>query len=239
MELHELHVLEGHARAVGQRHAVAGADGAVGGEGVDAAVAAGGQDHRAGGQGTHLTRAHVEADDALTTAVLGDQRGDEKLVQALDVGELQRGLEDRVQHVKARLVGGEAGAPGGHAAEGPHADTAVRFPAPGAAPVLHLDHLERRLPHEHLDHVLVGQVVAALDGVEGVPVEAVGLPKHGRAAALGGDRVAAHGIDLGDHRHAQFGVGLGGRDGRPDARQPTPHDQDVVGRDLNGHGPRC
>src|SRR5205085_9781465 len=96
----------------------------------------------------------VEADHALAAPVLDDQRRDEELVAALDLGELERCLEDRVQHVEAALVGGEAGAPGGHAAERTDADGAVRLAAPRAAPVLELPDLERRLPDEHVHDVL-------------------------------------------------------------------------------------
>ena len=52
---------------------------------------------------------------------------DEPLVVARDRGVLQRGLEQRVQHVEAGLVGGEPGAHLLHAAERAHRDVAVRL----------------------------------------------------------------------------------------------------------------
>src|SRR5207245_4642187 len=123
------------------------------------------------GQGLHDPGADVETDNSLAATVLDYQRGHEELVVAVDLLVLERGLEGRVEHVEAALIGGEAGPPGGHAAKGPHRDVAVGLAAPRAAPVLELDDLERRLADEDLDHVLVGQVVAALDGVEGVAIE--------------------------------------------------------------------
>ena len=88
-------------------------------------------------------------------------------------GVLERGLEQRVQHVEAGLVGGEPGAHLLHAAERAHRDVAVRLPAPRAAPVLQPQQLARRLVDERLDRVLVAQPVAAGDRVVRVLVEAV------------------------------------------------------------------
>ena len=187
MELNHLHVLHRHAGAVSERHAVAGADVPVGGEGVDAAEAPGGEDRGPGGDGVDLAGAHVDGRDAHAPAVLHEQLGDERLVVAVNGVVLEAGLEERVQHVEAGLVGGEDGAPGAHAPEGPHRDGTVGVAAPRAAPVLHLHDLDRGLPHERLHHVLVREVVGALDGVEGVRVVAVVRGHHGRGAALGRD----------------------------------------------------
>ena len=70
--------------------------------------------------------------------------------------------------------------------------------------------------------------VAARDRVVGVLVEAVVGGDDAGRAALGRDRVAAHRIDLRDHRHVEPGVGLGDRDGGAQARAAAAHDQDVV-----------
>jgi hypothetical protein len=59
-------------------------------------------------------------------------------------------------------------------------------------------HLRAGLGAEDLDGVLVTEVVAALDGVEGVVFPGVGLVDSGVDAALGGVGVAADGMDLGD-----------------------------------------
>ena len=51
--------------------------------------------------------------------------------------------------------------------------------------MLQLDQLVAGLLDEDLDYVLVGEEVAALDGVEGMGVEAVVFAYHRRGAALG------------------------------------------------------
>src|SRR5258708_4959405 len=141
MELHHLHVLQPNAGAVRESHAVAGADVAVGGEGVNATETARGEDRGLGGDGVDLPRANVDGRDADASAVLHEQSGDEVLVVAVDGVVFEAGLKDGVQHVETGLVGGERGAPGGHSAERPYRDAAVGVSGPGAAPVLHLDDL--------------------------------------------------------------------------------------------------
>ena len=180
-----------------------------------------------------LPRHQLDGDDALHPAVIDQQLRHEPLVVADDAGVLQRGLEEGVEHVEAGLVGGEPRAHLLHAAERAHGDAAVRLAAPRAAPVLQPEQLLGGFLDEGLDGVLVAQPVAAGDGVVGVFVEAVVRADHGRGAALGRDRVAAHRVDLGDDGDAEPGVGLGDGDGRA---QPGPAaaDQDhVMGR---GHG---
>ena len=150
------------------------------------------------------------------------------LVVAHDTRVLERGLEEGVQHMEAGFIGREEGAPGGHAAERTHCNVPVGLAVPRAAPVLHLDQLRGGLGHERLDHVLVRQVVAALDGVESVPVQGVTGAQRGRCAALRRDRVAAHGIDLGDQGHPQAVAGLDGGDGRAQPRGAPADNDDVV-----------
>src|SRR5207248_7055561 len=118
-----------------ERHAVPGADGAIGAERVDAAVATGGEDHRLGRYGFDATRSDVDGDHTFAAAVLDQQRGDEPFVVAGDIGVLEARLEQRVQEVESALVGGEARPPDGHPAERAHRDPAVLLAAPGAAPV--------------------------------------------------------------------------------------------------------
>src|SRR5450759_4825818 len=232
MELDHLHVLQADAGAVRERHSIARADVAVGRERVEAAQAAGGEDHGLGGDCVEPPRALVERDHADAPRVLDEQLGDEGLVVAVDLLVLERGLEDRVEHVEPALVGGEARAPGGHASEGADGDRAVRLAAPWAPPVLHLDHLDRRLSYKGLDNVLVGEVVRALDGVESMGLVRVFGPHHGRGSALGGDGVAAHRVDLGDHPHLDPRVRLHGGYRRPDAGEPSADHQDVVALHL-------
>ena len=137
-----------------------------------------------------------------------------------------------MQHVEARLVGGEDGALDAHAAEGANGDVAVGVAAPGAAPVLHLYELVGGFLNEELDGVLVGEVVRAADGVGGVQFKAVVVTEDGGCAAFGGDGVTADGVDLGydgDVEGLAGGIGGVGRfNGGSEAGCATADDQDVV-----------
>ena len=110
---------------------------------------------------------------------------------------------------------------------------AVGLAAPGASPVLELQHLARRFPHEGFHRVLIAKPVAPGDGVVGVRVQAVAGLDDRSGAALGGDGVTAHGIYLRDHRHAQLGVGLNGGDGRAQARAAAAYDEHVTGGNFH------
>ena len=228
MELDHLHVLQPDARSICERHTVARADVAIGGECVDASKAACGEDHGLGGDRLEPTAAHVDRHHAYTARILNQELGSEGLVVPVDLLELQGGLEHGVKHVEPGLVGGEAGAPRGHAAKRPHGDLAVGVTAPWAAPVLHLDYLDGRLAHEGLDHVLVGEIVGAFDGVEGMGLVAVLGAEHGRGSAFGRYGVTAHRVDLRDHPYSQSRVGVDHGYRRPDAGQPAADHQDVV-----------
>jgi hypothetical protein len=67
----------------------------------------------------------LDRHDALHAPFLDHQIDAEMFVEALDRRVLDRGLEQRVQHVKAGLVGGKPGALDLHAAEGAHVDMPV------------------------------------------------------------------------------------------------------------------
>src|ERR1700694_2981518 len=107
------------------------------------------------------------------------------------------------------------------------------MPAPRASPVFHLDQLDRRLAYEGLDHVLVRQVVRALDGVEGMVLVRVLRSQGGRGSALGGHRVAAHRVDLGDQSDLDPGVRLDCGYGCPEAGETPADNQDVVALELH------
>ena len=215
MELDELHVLERHAGVVGDGGAAAGGDDGVGGVAVDAAGAAGGHDHGVGGERLEAAADHVVGDDPAAAAVLDDEVGDEHLDVHRDLA-LVGALDEAVEQVVPGLVGAVAGARVAGAAEGPLGDAPVVEAAERAAPVVHLED-DARSVAGHLDGgVLVGQVVRALDGVEGVllgrVVVALGVVGESRVdAALGGAGVAAAGVDLAEDRHVDAGrLGLDG-----------------------------
>ncbi len=100
----------------------------------------------------------------------------------------------------------------------------------------HLLQVEHRvdgfLGHD-LDGVLVGEVVATLDGVEGVPFPVVFLDvRQGCAhAALGRAGVAARRVELGQYRGAGAGAGF---DGRAHAGAAGADDDYVVTMFLHG-----
>src|SRR5439155_26427089 len=135
--------------------------------------------------------------------------------------------------MESSLIGGKRRSIHAHPAEGPHGDAAVGLTAPRAAPALELDDLAGRLGHERLDRILVRQVVASADGVEGVKVWAVVGPEGRAGTSFGRLRVTAHRIDLGDQRDAERVGCLRGGDGSAEAGRPSSYDDDVVLQSLH------
>src|SRR5665648_1014182 len=112
-------------------------------------------------------------------------------------------------------------------AEPPLVDQAVRGPVERQPHVLQVQHRVDRLAGHHLSGVLVHQVVAALDGVERVPLPVVLLDvaEGGAHPALGRAGVRPGGVELAEHGRA----GPGGRlERRPHPRTPGADDDDVV-----------
>ena len=241
MELDELHVLRRHAGVVGDRRPAAGADDGVGGVGVDAAGAAGGHDHGVGRERVEAAAYHVVGDDAAAAALVDDERGHEDLDVHLDLA-LVSALDERVQQVVPGLVGAVAGAREPGAAERPLRDAPVVEATERAAPVVHLED-DPGSVLGHLDGgVLVGQVVRALDRVEGVllgrvvvTVRMVG--KRRVDAALRGAGVAAAGVDLAEDRHVQA-VRLGLHGGAEPREPAADHDELMMRHALPLSSPR-
>ena len=121
-----------------------------------------------------------------------------------------------VEDVHDRLagdIGDVVGAGGRGAAEGPGAQLPLLVAVEGHPEVLEVEDLLRRLAAHDLDRVLVGEVVGALDRVEGVGLP--GVPRvQGRVdPALRGVGVRAHRMDLADDPDRD--AVLGGGEGRP------------------------
>ena len=76
-------------------------------------------------------------------------------VEALDLRELKRGLEQGVQHMKAGFIGSEPGSFDLHTAESPDVDAAVRAAAPRASPLFELGHFRRAVMNEVVNDVLL------------------------------------------------------------------------------------
>ncbi len=161
--------------------------------------------------------------------VVGEQRGDEPLLEAV------HGLvvlhELLVEHVEDRLAG-DVGHVGGAlhrgAAEGAQVELAGLVAVEGHPDVLEVDDLLRRLAAHDLDRVLVAEEVRALDRVEGVRLPRVLGVDRAVDAAGRRHRVRADRVDLGDDPHGRPGVGGGRR--RALAGEARPDDQDVVCR---------
>ena len=214
VELPHLDVLHRHADAQRHAHAVARVHQRVGGAGVDAAGAAGGEDRRPGLDEHHLAGLDLDGHHAHHGAVgVGDE------VHREPFGEEGRAVSQivliqRVQQGVAGAVLGGAGARClaalaeilGLAAERALVD-APRFRAGERQP--HVFELEHRLGADaaHVfDGVLIADVVGPLDGVVHMPapvvVRVVAADGTGDAA-LGGDSVGAGWEDLRQHGGSQ------------------------------------
>ena len=243
VELEELHVLQRDAAAERHRGAVAGEGVGVRGGLEDLAEAAGGEHDRlraedvdlAGGElvGDHAGGAHA----LVGARVAGHQHVEHVvLVEELHLllhAVLVEGLQDHV----AGAVRGVAGAAHGRLAvltgvpaEAALVDAPLRGAVEGQAHLLQVEHRVDGLLGHHLGGVLVHQVVAALDGVVGVPLPVVLLDVgEGRAhAALRRAGVGARGIELGDDRGAGALGGLQRR-AHPGAAGADDHHVVVMG----------
>ena len=248
MELHRLHVAQGHeAGVLGDGHAGAFIDDGVGGGAVDAAVAAGGDDRGLGQVGANLAGAQIHGHGAETGLAVVDQADGLAAIMDRDPEFHHHGIHGVLEDV-AGAVGGEAGAPLGGAAELALGDEAGLFlevfdlsavgqssfagdhPGPGDAPMGKLAHGHGGQFAEKPGHFLVAAPVGALDRIfkvdVGIVAVALGHVAEGRLhAPLGGGAVGAAGRD-----QAQDGdlVALhGGFDGHTFAGQAGPDDQDV------------
>ena len=242
VELVKLHVLQRKSLAEHDAQAVAGEGVRVGGGLVHPARPAGGEHDRLGVEDVDVAGGQLVGDDAGRDRPAGrlGQRDVERveLVEELDVV-LDAVLVQRLQDHVAGAVGGVTGPAHRRLAvvAGVPAEPALVDAALGGAVERHphLLEVEHRvdgfLAHD-LDGVLVGEVVAALDGVEGVPLPVVLFDVGQRRAhpALRRAGVAARRVQLGQHRGAGPRTGL---DGGAHARAAGADDDDVVAMFLN------
>jgi hypothetical protein len=100
---------------------------------------------------------------------------------------------------RSRLAGG---------AERPLRDTSVLRPGEHRSPVLELVDVLGRFVAEHLDRVLVAEVVGTLDRIERMLLRAVvgGVAERRVDPTFGRARVAANWVDLGDERNVRTRV---------------------------------
>src|SRR3954454_3389491 len=230
--LDHLHVHQRRADPVGLRDAVAGADQAVGRRLEALAGAAGGLDHRLGGEQLHRAVADVPRDRSAAVAVVVlHERGDEPLLVAVDpLVVLHELLVEHVQERLTRDVGDVVGAGRGGPAERAGAEPALRVAVERHTAMLEPEHLAGGLAAHDLDRVLIAQVVRSLHGVERVRLPRVVRVQRGVDAARGRVGVRPDGVDLGHDGHGR--AALGGRQSRPLPGEAGADDEDV----MCGHG---
>ena len=234
VELVELHVLHRDAVAVRQRDAVAGQRVGVRGDPEHPPEPAGGEHHGLGPERVQLPVGDPIRHDTGRPAAraqlpaVRDEVHDVVLVVELDAvldGLLVQGLQDHVPGPvgrEARPADGPLAEVPGMAAEPALVDLALGRAVERQAHVLELDHGLDGFAGQDLRRVLVGQVVATLDGVEHVPLPVVLLEvaERGAHATLGGPGVGAGRIELGDDRGVHPGLGAVRR--RPRGRRRRP-----------------
>ncbi len=123
------------------------------------------------------------------------ESGREPLFVDFDAG-FENLIVERDEQRLAGDVADEIGARLRGAAEGARAELAVLVAVEDDAHVLELDDVARRLAAHHLDGVLIGEIVAALDRVERVRFPGVALADRGVDAALRGVGMAADRMHL-------------------------------------------
>ena len=244
VELEELHVLQRQAAAEGDAHAVTGEGVGVGGGLEDLAGAAGGQDDGLGPEDVDLAGGQLVGHDAGGALVAERARRHQQVEDVELVEELHALLDavlvERLQDHVAGAVGGVAGAAdrgltvvAGVAAEPALVDLALGRAVERQAHLLEVDDRVDGLAAHDLGGVLVDEVVAALDGVEGVPLPVVLLDvgEGGAHAALGRAGVGPGGVELGEDGGAHAGRGL---ERGAHARPARADDDDVVLVCLHG-----
>ena len=226
MVLHHLHVHEGRSHLVGQGHAVAGADEGVGARLEYATEAAGRDDHRLGADDVDVARLHLHNDRAGASAIFHDEGEDEPLLVHAD-SEAQYLLVENVEEGLTSEVGDEECPCLSLASERADAQPALVVTVEDHSHVLHGDDLVSRLAAHYLNGVLIGQIVAALDGVVCVVLPVVAaVAQSGVDAPLGGVGVASHGVYLRHDRHVH--AILAGRVSGPHSRKARPDHQHVM-----------
>ena len=153
--LHELHIAQRYAVAERHTHTVAGDDTAVGIVAIHASCAAGRQNDRVGADLHQRTFHHIHRDQTASLAIIHQNIQNKMLIEALDLRELKRSLEQGVQHMKAGFIGSEPGSLDLHAAESPDVDAAVRAATPRASPLFELGHFRRAVMNEVVNDVLL------------------------------------------------------------------------------------
>ncbi|SKY37435.1 Uncharacterised protein [Mycobacteroides abscessus subsp. abscessus] len=245
MELVEFHVLQRKSLAEHDAQAVAGQGVRVGGGLVHTARAAGGENNCLGVEHVDIAGRQLVGDDAgghRAVRRLGECDVQcVELVEELDIV-LDAVLVQRLQDHVPGAVSGVAGPAyrrltviASVATEAALIDSALGCPVERHTHLFEIeDGVDRLLAHD-LHGILVGEVVATLDGVEGVPFPVVffDVGQRGAHAALGCPGVATCRVQLGQYRSTSSGSGL---HGGAHTRTARADDDNVVPMFLNDGG---
>ena len=98
---------------------------------------------------------------------------DEVFVKALDLRELQRSLEQGMQHMEAGFIRSKPGTLNFHPAKATNVDAAVFATTPRAAPLFQLGHFGRTVMDKIIHDILFTQPVSARYRIVKMVVEAV------------------------------------------------------------------
>lgn len=125
----------------------------------------------------------------------------------------------------------------GPPSEGPLADSAIRKTGEGDSPMFHLINYRDRFPAHHLHRWLIGEIIASLDGVEGMAINRIissfrMIAQRRIDTSLSRYRVRSNRMDPGDHGDiAEFGQSYRS----PQSRQTSAHNEHIMILDFS-HG---
>ena len=242
MELVEFHILQRQAAPQRQGGAIARQAMGVAREGPHPSPTAGGEERRFSVENMPGAAAQLERHAAADRRAIHRQIHDVEFVEESDFL-LDALLIKRLQDHMPGAISGMAGASNRAfakvarmAAEAALADPAGRGAVEGQAHVLQLDDGRHGVFSEHLRGVLVGQVIATLHGVVGVPEGVVffQIAERGADPAQRGAGVAACRVQLADD--GDFGPAHAGVEGSHQPRAARPDDDGIINVSLRiGH----
>ena len=200
MKLEKFHILQRNAAPGTNRRAIAGIGVGVGGDLEHPAEASGGKEYRLGSKNMDLTGGQLDHHHALAGVARKEQINHLVFVEEGDVifdALLIEGLQDHMAG-SISCIAGTAHWPfaeiAGVSAEAPLIDAAVGCAVEGQAAVLQIVNRLDRLLGQDVHRLLVCKVIAALDGIEGMPFGLILLDiAQSRAdSPLGGAGMAAN-----------------------------------------------
>ena len=190
--LNEFHITQRNAVAQRHAHTVAGYDAAVGVVTVNTTCAARCHNNSVSTDLHQRAFHHVHGNQAASMTVVNQDIQNEVFVKALNLRELQRCLEQRMQHVEAGLIRGKPGTLDFHAAEATYVDATVFTTAPWAAPLFQLRHFSWAVVDKVIHDILLTQPVSACYRIVKMVVKAVMILRDSSRAAFGSNGMAAH-----------------------------------------------